>query len=128
MKALQIGDLKQVGTCTIATVFGPIEKWPVLLINGVWGLTPRYDWVKKKPDLTWEWLTVAHLPTGRMACDVRVDDPLIAQKLAKIAALLGKSKTVWGVIRKFNALPESQKKWIKEQKSWLLSKERGGAQ
>ena len=119
-KKLTIGDLEQVGTCDLATRGRSVKRWPVLLIVGLWGLTPHLPYGKIKPDLEYEWLTITHLPTGFRAGDMRVDDSRKRQKLAKYAQMFGGARTVDGVQRKYRKLSKRQKSWIKRQAAWLL--------
>ena len=119
-KKIRIGDLEQVGTCDLMGRGGSIKGWPVLLIVGLWGLTPHLPWGKIRPDLECEWLTVTHLPTGVRAGDMRADDPRKRQKLAKYAQMFGNATTFDGVQRKFRKLSKRQKSWIKRQVACLL--------
>ena len=118
-KKLIIGDLVQVGTCDLATRGKSAKGWPVLLILGLWGLTPHFPG-KRTPDLEYEWLTITHLPTGYRAGDMRVDDPRKKQKLAKFVQMFGGGRTVEGVQRKYRKLSRHQKLWINRQVAWLL--------
>lgn len=121
MRKLRIGDLEQVGTCTITLRNKKIMKrWPVFLIDGVWGLTAFPHWTEERPDLESEWLSITHLPTGNRAGDMRVDDPRKKQILAKYAQMFGGARTFDGVMRKYRKLSKSRQLWIKQQISWLL--------
>jgi hypothetical protein len=119
MKKLRIGDLEQVGVCDIAIRHGRM-KWPVFMIVGLWGLTPPPQYGTRKPNMNKEWMVVTHLPTGRRAGDIRVDDPCKKQKLAKYAQMFGRARTVDGIRRKYRKLSKYQKSWIKRQVAWLL--------
>jgi hypothetical protein len=121
---LQMGDLKQVATCTLVHYDAKLSyNWPVFLIDGFWGLTPSPHWESGKPDLESEWVAITHLPSGKGACYVRIDDPQKVQKLAKIAGMFRGVGTETGVMRKWRKLSKAQKRWVNNQVPWLLPKQ-----
>ena len=126
MKKKTMGGLEQVGTVTVNLVDGSTRRFPVFLKIGVWCLSAYAPGGKGKPDLHSEGMSVTHTPTGLRAADVRADDPRKAQKLAKFAQMFGRATSRDGVIRKYNALAPSKRRWIKAQVAWLLPKKEGG--
>jgi hypothetical protein len=117
-----MGGIQEIGRCFITTRRGVRHNWPYFLRDGNWCLTAYCSWTKRGPDLTSEWFMITHLPTGMRAGDMRIDDPHKARKLAKYHQMFGAAATLSGVMRKYRALSQQQKRWITSRAAWLLPK------
>ena len=108
-----MGGIKPIGVCSIDHRSGTKkENWPFYLQRGLFVLTTPCKSPRGTRDFSAPFFVVTHIPTGKCAGTIMVDDKQKAKKLERYAAIFGNAQTVSGVMRKYHALPPKTRGWI----------------
>ncbi len=104
-------QLTTIGKCQINLLGQIHENWPCYGRCGKWVLS-AYAYSLLFPKEMIDVLTVTHEPTGLRACYVPNTTEAL-RILARFNKLFGSSKTLDGVMRKWDSLPKREKNWVR---------------
>ena len=93
----------------LVNVEGRICRFPCHALEGNWAITNP---IIGGSLIDCDFVVVTHQPTGYRAKDIPKNSDF-QQILAKFNALFGNATTKRGVMRKWNAMPAKDKKWVK---------------
>lgn len=92
---------------------GLLVCWPAHAVMGHWAITVPVPWVGDGELLfNAEYATMTHQPTGFRAGDCALAKDY-TKRLQRLNALFGNAQTVKGVQRKFNALSDKDKRFVR---------------
>jgi hypothetical protein len=108
--------IETIGKCQVILLGQMREDWPCYGRCGMWVLSAIA--LSTIPPENPSVLAVTHEPTGICACHV-ANTKKALKILARFPKLFGASKTFTGVMRKWKALPEKDKQWVRSRRWWM---------